>query len=157
MAETFRAAFLGTLVRRGPKGVRLVISDAHERRKAAIRRVLGATWQRCRVHRVRNAPAWSLSAEWTAYLAFPLVAWIAARLSLRAALAVLAALAVTFTTVYAVEFDYFLDRHGLHKFPPLILWRRHARRHWKRLHPIRRVRTQTRENLHGRDTARIEP
>jgi putative transposase len=32
-----------------------VISDAHEGLKAAIRRVFGATWQRCRVHWMRNA------------------------------------------------------------------------------------------------------
>jgi predicted component of type VI protein secretion system len=38
--------------------VRLVISDAHEGLKAAIRRVMGATWQRCRVHWVRNALAY---------------------------------------------------------------------------------------------------
>ena len=36
-------------------GVKLVISDAHEGLKAAIRRVFGATWQRCRVHWMRNA------------------------------------------------------------------------------------------------------
>src|SRR3954449_1545761 len=41
-AETFWSAFLRSLVRRGLKGVKLVISDAHEGLKAAIRRVLGA-------------------------------------------------------------------------------------------------------------------
>jgi putative transposase len=34
-----------------------VISDAHEGLKAAIRRVFGATWQRCRVHWMRSALA----------------------------------------------------------------------------------------------------
>jgi transposase-like protein len=48
-AETFWAAFLKSLVKRGLKGVKLVVSDAHEGLKAAIARVLGATWQRCRV------------------------------------------------------------------------------------------------------------
>ena len=38
--------------------MKLVISDAHEGLKAAIRRVLGATWQRCRVHWMRNALAY---------------------------------------------------------------------------------------------------
>ena len=38
----------------GLKGVKLVVSDAHEGLKAAIARVLGATWQRCRVHFMRN-------------------------------------------------------------------------------------------------------
>jgi transposase-like protein len=56
-AETFWATFLRSLVRRGLKGVKLVVSDAHEGLKAAIRRVLGATWQRCRVHWMRSALA----------------------------------------------------------------------------------------------------
>jgi hypothetical protein len=38
--------------------VKLVISDAHEGLKAAITRVLSATWQRCRVHFMRNALAY---------------------------------------------------------------------------------------------------
>jgi transposase-like protein len=56
-AETFWATFLRSLVRRGLKGVKLVVSDAHEGLKAAIRRVIGATWQRCRVHWMRSALA----------------------------------------------------------------------------------------------------
>ena len=48
-----RSSFL--VVRRGLQGVKLVISDAHEGLKAAIRRVMGACWQRCRVHWMRNA------------------------------------------------------------------------------------------------------
>lgn len=47
--ETFWTDFLRALARRGLRGVRLVISDAHEGLKAAAARVLGATWQRCRV------------------------------------------------------------------------------------------------------------
>lgn len=51
----FWTAFLRSLVKRGLAGVRLVISDAHEGLKAAIGTVLsGATWQRCRVHFMRN-------------------------------------------------------------------------------------------------------
>ena len=57
-AETFWSAFLKSLARRGLRGVKLVISDAHEGLKAAIRRVFGATWQRCRVHWMRNALAY---------------------------------------------------------------------------------------------------
>jgi putative transposase len=56
-AETFWSGFLRALVRRGLKGVKLVISDAHEGLKQAIARVFGATWQRCRVHWMRNALA----------------------------------------------------------------------------------------------------
>src|SRR6187431_1400363 len=50
-------AFLKGLVKRGLKGVKLVISDAHEGLRLAITRVLGAPWQRCRVHWMRNALA----------------------------------------------------------------------------------------------------
>lgn len=56
-AETYEfwLAFLRSLVARGLKGVRLVISDAHEGLKRAISEVLaGASWQRCRVHFMRN-------------------------------------------------------------------------------------------------------
>jgi transposase-like protein len=56
-AETFWSSFLKSLARRGLRGIKLVISDAHEGLKAAIRRVFGAAWQRCRVHWMRNALA----------------------------------------------------------------------------------------------------
>src|SRR3712207_2220727 len=56
-AETFWSAFLKSLVKRGLKGVKLVVSDAHEGLKGAIARVLGAAWQRCRVHWMRSALA----------------------------------------------------------------------------------------------------
>jgi len=56
-AETFWTAFLRKLTRRGLRGVKLVISDAHEGIKAAVAKVLNATWQRCRVHFMRNALA----------------------------------------------------------------------------------------------------
>ena len=52
----FWASFLRTLVARGLCGVRLVTSDAHRGLKGAIEEVLvGAAWQRCRVHFMRNA------------------------------------------------------------------------------------------------------
>jgi transposase-like protein len=54
-SEPFWSEFLRSLVGRGLKGVQLVISDSHEGLKAAISKVLsGATWQRCRVHVMRN-------------------------------------------------------------------------------------------------------
>ncbi|MGO9982733.1 MAG: IS256 family transposase [Rhodomicrobium sp.] len=56
-AETFWTAFLRKLGKRGLRGVKLVISDAHEGIKAAASRVLKATWQRCRVHFMRNVLA----------------------------------------------------------------------------------------------------
>jgi transposase-like protein len=45
------------VTRRGLRGVKLVISDAHEGIKAAVAKVLSATSQRCRVHFQRNALA----------------------------------------------------------------------------------------------------
>src|SRR5690348_11312045 len=56
-AEPFWSSFIKGLVRRGLKGVKLVISDAHDGLRLAITRVLSATWQRCRVHWMRNALA----------------------------------------------------------------------------------------------------
>jgi transposase-like protein len=52
----FWLSFLRSLVARGLAGVRLVTSDAHQGLKGAIEAVLqGASWQRCRVHFMRNA------------------------------------------------------------------------------------------------------
>lgn len=56
-AEPFWTDFLRSLTRRGLRGVKLVISDAHAGLKAAAGKVLGATWQRCKVHFLRNALA----------------------------------------------------------------------------------------------------
>ncbi len=54
--EAFWTAFVRSLVARGLRGVGLVTSDAHRGLKSAIERVLqGASWQRCRVHFMRNA------------------------------------------------------------------------------------------------------
>ena len=58
-AETFWTEFLRSLARRGLRGVKLVISDAHEGLKAAIAKVLHASWQRCRVHFMRNVLAYA--------------------------------------------------------------------------------------------------
>src|SRR5207344_2417829 len=53
---TFWVRFLRSLVARGLHGVQLVTSDAHEGLRQAIAAVLhGASWQRCRVHFLRNA------------------------------------------------------------------------------------------------------
>jgi putative transposase len=55
---SFWLAFLRGLVARGLSGVQLVSSDAHEGLEGAIAAVLtGSSWQRCRVHFVRNALA----------------------------------------------------------------------------------------------------
>jgi transposase-like protein len=53
--EAFWLAFLRSLVKRGVIRAQLVISDAHEGLKSAINQVFsGASWQRCRVHFMRN-------------------------------------------------------------------------------------------------------
>ena len=56
-AEPFWTGFLRGLRQRGLRGVKLVISDAHDGLKAAITKSLDATWQRCRFHFMRNAMA----------------------------------------------------------------------------------------------------
>ena len=58
-AEPFWTDFLRTLGDRGLRGVKLVISDSHVGLKAAIAKVFNATWQRCRVHFMRNALAYA--------------------------------------------------------------------------------------------------
>ena len=58
-AEPFWTDFLRSLSRRGLRGVKLVISDSHVGLKAAIAKVFKATWQRCRVHFMRNALAYA--------------------------------------------------------------------------------------------------
>jgi transposase-like protein len=55
--EAFWTSFLRQLVGRGLKGVKLVVSDAHVGLKRAIVKVLpGAAWQRCRVHFMMGVP-----------------------------------------------------------------------------------------------------
>ena len=56
-AEPIWTEFLRKLTRRGRRGVKLVIPDAHEGIKAAVSKGLCATWRRCRVHFQRNALA----------------------------------------------------------------------------------------------------
>ena len=52
--EAFWTEFLRSLVARGLLGVQLAISDAHPGLKAALATVLGAPWQRCTVHFLRD-------------------------------------------------------------------------------------------------------
>ncbi|MQM40192.1 IS256 family transposase [wastewater metagenome] len=55
--EKFWTGFLRDLIGRGLAGVQLVISDAHAGLKKAVAQVLGASWQRCRVHFMRDVLA----------------------------------------------------------------------------------------------------
>jgi transposase-like protein len=69
--EAFWTAFLRSLVRRGLEGVQLVVSDAHTGLKAAIATTLpGSSWQRCRVHFMRNLLALVPKAAQQAVAAF---------------------------------------------------------------------------------------
>ena len=56
-AETFWTCFLRNLTVRRLRGVKLVISDARLVIKAALSKVMNATWLRSRVHVMRNDPA----------------------------------------------------------------------------------------------------
>jgi len=55
--EEFWTEFLRSLLDRGLRGVKLVVSDSHSGLKKAIERCMGASWQRCRVHFMRNVLA----------------------------------------------------------------------------------------------------
>ena len=55
-AETFWTEFLCKLRRHGLRGVKLVVSDAHEGIRAAVAKIMHASWQRCRVHFLRRSP-----------------------------------------------------------------------------------------------------
>lgn len=52
--EEFWTEFLRSLLDRGLRGVKLVVSDSHSGLKKAIERCMGCAWQRCRVHFMRN-------------------------------------------------------------------------------------------------------
>ena len=56
-AETFWTAFLRKLALRGLRGVKLVVSDAHQGIRATVSKVLFTAWQRCTVHFMGNALA----------------------------------------------------------------------------------------------------
>ena len=75
-AETFWTGFLRKLARRGLRGVKLVISDAHEGIKAAVAKVFNASWQRCTIHyaEARIMPTLAVKPAWRAAIA----AWDAA-------------------------------------------------------------------------------
>jgi transposase-like protein len=68
--EVHWRGFLQSLVARGLRGVRLVISDAHEGLQAAIRAVLGGVpWQRCQFHLQQNASKYVPKLEMKAMVA----------------------------------------------------------------------------------------
>jgi len=52
--QEFWTEFLRSLLDRGLRGVRLVVSDCHAGLRKAVERCMGCAWQRCRVHFMRN-------------------------------------------------------------------------------------------------------
>lgn len=68
-AETFWTEILRSLADRGLRRVKLVIADNHKGLRAAARRVLNATRQRCRIHSMRNALAHAPAKQRTAVAA----------------------------------------------------------------------------------------
>ena len=64
------------MARRGLRGAKLVVSDAHPGLKAAITKVLGATWLRCRVHFMRNALAYAGKTQRRIASAWVGTAWV---------------------------------------------------------------------------------
>jgi transposase-like protein len=53
-SEEFWTELIRSLLDRGLRGVKLVTSDAHAGLKRAISKCLASSWQRCRVHLMRN-------------------------------------------------------------------------------------------------------
>jgi len=77
-AEPFWTAFLRKLARRGLRGVKLVISDAHEGIRAAVSKILSATWQRCRVGLLKKGSG-ADSMSWAVHGNATCSAWTSAR------------------------------------------------------------------------------
>jgi putative transposase len=133
---TFWIAFLRNLRARGLAGVRLVISDAHQGLRAAIDKVMvGAAWQRCRVHFLRNvlAKVPKGSAEMVAaairtIFAQPVAAAVADQLD-----SIASKLGRQFPAVETMLRDAAVDICAFAAFPPA---------HWKKIwstNPLERV------------------
>jgi putative transposase len=134
--KAFWTAFLRQLRTRGLSGVRLVISDAHEGLRSAIDKVmLGAAWQRCRVHFLRNvlakvpkASAEMVAAAIRTIFAQPDSASVAAQLD-----AIAEKLGRQFPAVEAMLKDAAVDICAFAAFPQA---------HWKKIwstNPLERV------------------
>ncbi len=134
--KAFWTAFLRSLRARGLAGVRLVISDAHEGLRASIDAVmLGAAWQRCRVHFLRNvlakvpkASAEMVAAAIRTIFAQPDAAAVADQLD-----SIAAKLGRQFPAVEALLRDATVDVCAFASFPTA---------HWKKIwstNPLERV------------------
>jgi putative transposase len=133
---TFWTAFLRDLRARGVGGIKLVISDAHQGLRAAIERVmLGAAWQRCRVHFLRNvlakvprASAEMVAAAIRTIFAQPDAAAVAEQLD-----SIAAKLGRQFPAVEAMLRDATIDVTAFASFPQA---------HWRKIwstNPLERV------------------
>jgi putative transposase len=133
---TFWTAFLRDLRARGVGGIKLVISDAHQGLRAAIDKVmLGAAWQRCRVHFLRNvlakvprASAEMVAAAIRTIFAQPDAAAVAEQLD-----SIAAKLGRQFPAVEAMLRDATIDVTAFASFPQA---------HWRKIwstNPLERV------------------
>lgn len=121
-----------------PRGVQLVISDAHAGLKAAIKAILpGASWQRCRVHFARNVTQALGSAHSKPINA--VISTIFAQTSPEAVRATFAHVADSLTRVPQVRTMLLEAEHDLTAFAAFPI------EHWRKIwsnNPIERVNTE---------------
>jgi putative transposase len=126
--EAFWLAFLRSLVKRGLKRVQLVISDAHEGLKKALSQVFtGASWQRCRVHFMRNILARIPHKDKKAVA--DAVRLIFEQPSLQSAQDQLRLLAEKMEPIYPKAADLLLEAE-----PDILAYKSFPQEHWRRIH-----------------------
>ena len=132
----FWLSFLRSLVARGLTGVQLVISDAHEGLKQAIEAMFsGASWQRCRVHFMRNvnAQVTKADADWVLVLVRSIFAQATAEATRAQFRSVLEAMTLRAPKVAAMLEEAEEDLLAFAQFPP---------EHWRQIwstNPLERL------------------
>ena len=126
--HVFWTRFLRDLVKRGLKGVKLVISDSHEGLKGAVAKVFPeASWQRCRVHFMRNLLSTVTRAAQEAVAA--LVRTIFAQPDHASAIAHLAEVATMLSRKFPQTADLLEDAAE-----DVLSYMHFPREHWRQLH-----------------------